>query len=405
MNISLRKFPYPFKAAFSICCDCDDIASLDTFLVVMDYFNCNTITELGKGLGLEVGNSFWFFNESTSNQLSYFKSFSKVETSFAPICRELCKSGHLDIMHTFGNFDNNSFSRKFAEIAINELIKHDLKIQTWVNHGGNSQNVGYLNNCLGSIPGTSEYHIDLCREYGLRYFCTMFLTHIIGQDALPTFNVQFMNILQKILMKTKYRRFKFPIFDLKNRLMVKTILQDGNNIWDFQRFINSWGGKKEHNLYDLCFQIKSQNINRLLKNEGFLILYTHIFDGLSSIEEFPLLVKKNMQYIAYLNKCGKLLVCTTTRLLKYNEIIKNLQYKIIKQKDEIKILINETINTLNEKYHIYPSDLNGLTFYCDYPEKVSIFLGNRIQHTQINTKDRLGKRSVSIPWLPLEYPH
>ena len=38
----------------------------------MDFLNSEKQTIYGPGLGLEVGNSFWFFNGSKSAQLSYF---------------------------------------------------------------------------------------------------------------------------------------------------------------------------------------------------------------------------------------------------------------------------------------------------------------------------------------------
>ena len=84
----------------------------------MDYLNSTSQTYFGHGLGLEVGNSFWFFNGTQTSQVSYFSRLTQRETSFAGRCRELWESGHIDTLHTFGNFDDGVFHRKYAEIAI-----------------------------------------------------------------------------------------------------------------------------------------------------------------------------------------------------------------------------------------------------------------------------------------------
>ena len=77
MNVKVRKFPYPFKCAFSISSDIDNASSLECFVHFMDFLNSTNQTIYGPGLGLEVGNSFWFFNGSKSFQLSYFEGLTK----------------------------------------------------------------------------------------------------------------------------------------------------------------------------------------------------------------------------------------------------------------------------------------------------------------------------------------
>ena len=81
----LRRFPYPFKCALSISSDMDNASSMESFIAVMDYFNSQYNTPFGTGLGLEVGNSFWFYNNSESEQLSYFDGLSENRSSLAPL--------------------------------------------------------------------------------------------------------------------------------------------------------------------------------------------------------------------------------------------------------------------------------------------------------------------------------
>ena len=61
MNVKVRKFPYPYKCAFSISSDIDNATSLEYFVHFMDFLNTDIQTIYGPGLDLEVGNSFWFF--------------------------------------------------------------------------------------------------------------------------------------------------------------------------------------------------------------------------------------------------------------------------------------------------------------------------------------------------------
>ena len=76
----------------------------------MDFLNSEKQTIYGPGLGLEVGNSFWFFNGSKSAQLSYFEGLTDKETALAPIIRLYIKSKHIDTLHSW-------------EILIEEVLK------------------------------------------------------------------------------------------------------------------------------------------------------------------------------------------------------------------------------------------------------------------------------------------
>ncbi|MFH2049352.1 MAG: hypothetical protein ABIJ12_07890, partial [bacterium] len=62
--VELRKFPYPYRAALTICSDIDQTATIDEFLTVQRYLDDTVETPFGKGLGLEIGNSYWYYNQS-----------------------------------------------------------------------------------------------------------------------------------------------------------------------------------------------------------------------------------------------------------------------------------------------------------------------------------------------------
>ena len=405
-NITLRKFPYPYRGALAICSDVDNTPSLDMYLAVMDYLNGNSETPFGKGLGLEFGNSFWFFNLTSSPQLSYFKEDGVKETSFAPHCRELLASGHIDVLHTYGNYDEGGFSRRHADISLNELIKHNAKIKVWVNHGSpmNTQNIGFLESFEGSKPDKKGYHNDLLSDYGVRFAWIGRMTHILGQDARQTVNVKIKNALQRLMFETKYRHLKNILYDAKNRLLIETELQDGNKIWDFQRWINAWGRERTLDINDLCSQLKPSNIKSLIKNEGSLIVYTHICEGLHTEKSFPKELKSNLENISLLSQEGYLFVTTTSRLLQYTKVKSLLTFETTFNNELTCLVISPFINALGEKIQLSETTLQGLTFYCQHPERIRIIFKGKDVKIKKNPPDHTGQCSVSVPWIPLEYP-
>jgi len=405
-QVNIRKFPYPYQAMFSLANDIDNTSSLQIFLEMMKLLNTSADTKLGKGFGLEIGSSFWFYNATPSSQLSYFKCISNTETSFAPYCRQLWQSGHIDSLHTYGNFDESGFERKYAELSLNVLQKYQIQIPTWVNHGNenNSQNLGLYNFQYGAIPDRITYHFDLAKSYGIRYVWSGKMTHVLGQNSKSTLNVRFKKILQILLAYTKYRQLSLKPFDLKNSLLDEIKLQDGNSVWDFQRFINNWGREQILDINDLTQQIKPININRLISNQGFLVIYTHMCEGLNSLTQFPGELYTALNHISQKFQQKKLLVATTSRLLQYSEIINNLEYNSYTENNFDIINIESYIKTLGEKFKITESFLQGVTFYCQHPGKTKVIFQKKELEIVQNPKDQTGIPSVSIPWKQLEYP-
>ena len=50
--VKLRKFPYPYKAALTICSDLDYTFTMERFLEMHRHF---------ESLGLEMGDTFWMY--------------------------------------------------------------------------------------------------------------------------------------------------------------------------------------------------------------------------------------------------------------------------------------------------------------------------------------------------------
>ena len=89
-QVGLRKFPYPYKAALAICSDIDNTETLEEFLEIQKFLNTNTMTSLGRGLGLEIGNSFLMYAPDTCC-ISFFDE----DTKTAEVITKLVKNTYL----------------------------------------------------------------------------------------------------------------------------------------------------------------------------------------------------------------------------------------------------------------------------------------------------------------------
>ncbi len=407
MKTTLRKFPFPYRAALAVSSDVDNTPSLEVYLAIMDYLNSTRQTPFGPGLGLEVGNSFWFFNATPSPQLTYFSDYGGTQTAFAYHCREFWQSGHVDILHTYGNFNEGGFQRRYAETAVEELYKRDAQLPVWVNHGTplNHQNLGPGETCYGAVPDHPAYHMDLTKSAGCRYFWRGRMTHILGQDATKTRSVRTKNSVQKILMRTKYRSvMKDVLFDPENRLLLPTVFQDDSQVYEFQRWVNAWGEIKTLDSREFGIQLRPSYLRTLIRNEGFLIVYTHFCENLELEAGPTMMLRSNLAHLQQLYAEGQLLVTTTSRLLRFKEVNAHLEYAIKPEGEGILVEIQDRLTTPVGMSHLSLNDLQGLTFYLEDPDGVQIsFRGQQVLHV-INARDHTGRRSVSIPWVPLEYP-
>jgi len=404
MKVRVRKFPYPYKCALSISSDIDNASSLEYFVQFMDFLNSEKQTIYGSGLGLEVGNSFWFFNGARSQQLSYFQGLTDKETPLAPIIRLFLKSKHIDTLHSWGNFDRGGFKRNYAEKGIEVLNKYNFNIPVWINHGINLnyQKIGDYPNMYGDDPTHPCYHTDLLSEIGLEFIWTGKVTHVIGQNGRKNFSVLSKLFIQKILKKTKYQHVKDPIYDDDNNLIRPLLLRDGNKIWEFIRFINPWGNAGELDLYEFVDQINTKNLKRLIKNQGFMILYTHFNENLFT--EIPIKLKHYLNILKKMVNRKEILMGTTSRILKYLEVSNYISYEVQELEDKVIIFIDDKMYCPIGIKSVKSSHLIGLTFYIKIPKPHKIIFKNKLYETTLNSPDQTGKESISIAWEKLEYP-
>ncbi len=417
-KITIRRHPYPFKASLSIADDLDNLNWQD-FVEIRKFLNTNLDTSMGKGLGLEIGETFWCYSLHP-DEVTYFEGCSSQESSNAPVLRELIQSGFVDCFHSFGNFSRWEnpgkpmyFNRKLAENAINELLKHNIRFDTYINHGDNFniQNVyAQLIRSEGDDPNSDAYHTDLAiREMGTKYYWAADLTAVVGQDRklrlsdyeyhLFKTGHQIKNLIKGIIGRNHKIRKVFG-----NDLLRKVKLRDGQILMEFTRYCYKYSliySPPDRNI--LKKQMSEGVLDGLEKFGGFMIIYTHfgqpvkrtskhIFDD-GLVERFNCLKQRSLN--------GQIMVTTTSRLLNYNYLINHIKWKAEKRRNGVTAIQITGLGgplKINPQYH-------GLTFYCPEPEKTIIYISDKkVDSINVNPPDYTGRKSISIPIPPLQFP-
>ena len=276
------------------------------------------------------------------------------------------------------------------------MQRHGMKISTWVNHGNpkNAQNIGDLPWFGGDDPASPAFHLDITKELGLRYFWQSQLTHLVGQNCVWTAKNRFKNTIQKaIAVKNRGRQID-PFFS--NRLVEKVQARDGSELLTFMRFINPWGKHAFTDIHNLPNQIGEPVLRELVRNKGCMILYTHLGSNRRRDSWMPPAARGCLENLARFNRDGKIFIATTTRLLRYLEMIENIRFTVRETAGgtEIHLQIPNDVD----------ADFQGLTLYCTEPGKTALFFQERSLEIQMNHPDNSGLPSISIPWRRLEFP-
>jgi hypothetical protein len=410
--------PYPYVAAMAICSDIDETESIDEFLDIQEFLNTNRQTVYGPGLGLEIGNSFWFYNQFTQLEksgktdsvvfsggddrgISIFSGTSDTLNEYSDVLIALIKAGYLDCLHSYGHFAEGGFSRALAKQALALMTKDSLRVETFVDHGGpeNQNNMGDAPSFMGDDRGKPAYHADLTMKAGFRFLWRGQLTHCIGQDG----SFSLLNTLKRWYESFQDWRNKGQDFHNDNKLVHEYTLDDGQVIFDFVRYNNPWGKYATASEPNIIHQIGPDVIDELIKNHGFMIFYTHfginpLDNGLSDSTVMAL------RYIADNAADSELLVATTTHLLNYYVNTHNLYWHTEEHNDTLDIMIDSIADAVDGSFVPTTPELQGLTFYVPDYTNLSLLIGRTPVASRVNPVDRSGRRSISIPWIPLTYP-
>jgi hypothetical protein len=404
--VELRKFPYPFISALSIASDVDKTETKEEFLEIMKFLNTETITAMGKGVGLEVGYSFWVYDGYGDTEFTLFRGTSFEPSESAGVIEDFIRAGFIDYIHTYGEFSKGGFRREFAKKAIDYLKRRGLRVEVWVNHGGesNTQQIGPLPHQRGDNPGAEEYHTDLLLSYGVRFIGRYEITHVVGQDA----GCSLLDRLKQIYEVFKYG-FKTGDWRwgsiLSNRLIYPCRLDDGSTFYSFKRFISRSGKLSRTGSKELAEQISKSILDELERKRGYMIVYTHLGDNPGYPDYIPPKTREALRYLADEYKGGRIYVTTTEKLLMYNLVHNYLDWTAYKWGNLIYIFIWGVKDPLRGYFIPTQKQLQGITFYTPSPDSTFIFIrSKRIRNISKNGPDETGRKSVSIPLHHLKFP-
>ena len=428
MHIELSKFPYPYKAALSICSDIDG-TSLDRFIRIHTFLNTTKPTPMGDGLGLSITDSFWMYDdpEIRDSAFSYFDGAQP--GAAAPVIRDFIRAGILDTMHAYGNFKNkNNFVRDRAEKALNELDKHGLKVSVWTNHGGTDsiQNIGEQSSGEGDAPDTPSYHADLLRDFGIRYYwdCERSLMTAIGQNRKAAFSDAYWrsplysggarklkasvkgaaSFADRMSMKFfDMHMVSWPVFNPQdNDLIVQDTLKDGGRIYRFRRFGLGNSDWSDH----IPVLLNPRVLKELIKNGGAAVLYVHMGDRMNpyDADAFSPETVAAMNNVARLHHNGLLWVAGTKTLLNHQLISKYLNWTADNVSEaELKIIIRQRLlSPFGEIIEV--DDLAGVTFIIPAKFDAELFFENEKIGYEALPHVNPEKRVLQIPLNNIDWP-
>jgi hypothetical protein len=404
-QVVLRKFPYPYRAAIAICSDIDNTETLGKFLEIQKFLNTREMTSMGEGVGLEIGNSFFFY-EPSDGAISYFLSGPPVRDTII----SFVKSGQIDVMHSYGK--KSDFTREDAIRSLAELRKNNSKIDVWVDHDKSKSNFGDdVTFGLGDHPDSKAYHADLTLNYGIKFVWLGRVTMIVGQSAPLTWEA-FAGIFDKdhaihssINIGKEIAKNAMGVFGSKkyamhkdNDLLRVVKLDDGNKVYEFTRFDNFWEGVSTGGTNKrLAYALSERTLKCLKDTEGYMVVYTHLGKNSDCMEPICKETQSALRNLAKESQAGNIYVTTTSRLLNYYINHKYLDWSFELGDGEVIIRINAIKDPIFGSFIPSVRNLESITFHVPNKEKTTIYLSNKkIENVRKNPPDYTGRESITI---------
>jgi hypothetical protein len=406
-NVQLRPLPYPYRAMLAICSDLDETPDRHVYWEIMRFLNTTEGTVMGPGAGLEVGNSIYF--DMPPDQFAYWNT----DDVGREMVRTLIQSGHIDCLHSYGDL---ATTRKQADRALEELARHDCKLEIWIDHGTAVTNFdpGIMQG-HGDEPCHEAYHADLTIGYGVKYVWRGRVTSITGQDVPAQLGGIFDRahplVSGRTLLKEAAKRKlaqwgngKYAMHG-PNETLRETVLRDGRPVYEFMRCNPPWAGVSSCDQGRRIGEVLTDSmLNRLIERGGTCILYTHLGKIDNPAVPFDEKAVAAFRRLADEAHAGRILVTTTRRLLGYRRALREIEFKSTMDEQGLHINVY-TRAEQNAPGRLSDADLDGMTFYVPDPEATRITINRQAAaDLKLNPPDYTGQPSVSLAWRALEFP-
>ncbi len=408
-DISLRPFPYPYRAGFALCSDID-FCTRDVFVAAHRFLNSEK-----DGLGLPVADSFFGIGQ-IPGQMAYFLDDGKTPSKDAEFIRQAIECGLIDCLHTWGDFNfqkpDSLFLRILAQNLVDEFERHDLKIRAWINHGDscNLQNMhARLNlNYRGDKPDQPYYTADLMKRIGIRYYWWSELMPwplsgiqgISSPYVWPRVATVALKNMMKVVLNRRYSRRKArQIVELAAPFR----LADMTRIIGFSRYHfhpeGIWTSPTRENIH---LSLSPKILDNLVQKAGYLILYSHLGLPMNPKGDiFPDEEKKVLTYLSDQYHGGNIWVAPTVDILNFWMMSRYLKWRVEKEGNQFTIHLESLDDPVTEKRLPEKDEVAGLSFYSPRPDQTRICLEGNILETTVNLPDHTNMGSVSIPVKPV----
>ncbi|GAB5389376.1 MAG: hypothetical protein Alpg2KO_23440 [Alphaproteobacteria bacterium] len=389
--VSIRPFPYPFRAMMAISTDIDSTTT-DNLRYIHRVLKADPLKP-----PLDVADSVWGFATGAhkGNQIAFYDMKSGNLTPYWKELKYYINNKWIDTLHTWGNFSltasgGNDFTRAYAE-KVHDLFKREgISFKVWVNHGdeGNIQNFGNARYMQGDRPKSDAYHTDLMLDLGVKY----------------------------AWMAPDHRT-------VSHKSMLRPLeLKDGNKIWGFPRYhsydvteedraqyveanCKFWGADQKNAVLwytdQIHMQIQKRHLDHLVENQEFSIATQHLGYVKYSDNAFLPQALAAFDQMRDYEAAGKVKIAATSRLLEYNRVREFVKYEVIDLEDRQVINITHIDDpVLGRQDSPDIETLAGLTFYCDSPGKCFIAVNGTLlkaSRIQRNDHDGIGY-SIGVKW-------
>ena len=406
--ISLKEYPYPYKAALSISNDIDGNHTLDEFLTIQEFLNTNNMTEIGSGLGLEIGNSFFPIASETDF------AFLSPNIEDKRVIRDLINLGYIDFIHSFNTASDKSEIYRIMD----SLSANHINLDIWINHSGAQNNLGYHPGFVGDNEESNFYHTDQSmKRLGYNFYWQHAVSGIVGQgrpisvssffDGLdyhkPFKTFYHYTLLELIKYGLSLTGNKEYMMRKSNDLVIVSNLDDGQPIFEFTRSNFGYTGIWESATADgLSSSLRESILQRLIKGGGYAIIYTH----LGRNNGFPFLsddTKEALGRLAQHYRAGNIWVTTSAKLLNYYVNKFYLNWKTEVHGDSVDIIIENIVDPVRGEFIPDITDLQSVTFNSKYPAKTRVFINDkRVTDIQYNYPEDLSGNSLTIKSIALQ---
>jgi hypothetical protein len=397
-NIALLAAPYPYRCMLAICSDLDETVSGDVYFHTMDYLNSSRMTPFGQGLGLETGNSMYFY--MPPEQFAYWNTGDEERATV----RELMQSGHIDCFHSFGDL---AVDRAEIESTLNHLDSHGCKMRTWIDHAVAPSNFGGdIMNGYGDVASSAVYHADLTLSFGVEYVWIGRVTSMQGQDAPVSLAgiwkgsrpLKSLETVAKECIKVGFGSLgnRKYAFHSRNRLLRENRLRDGQPVLEFMRCNPHPGGVSfGDNSAGLGDALTDDFLDRLTKRRAKAIVYTHLGKKIDEKKGFAEGTRHALEKLADRAQRNEILVSTGTRMLDFAKLLRCASWssRQVGETCEISVELNAAL----------PS-YAGLSFECDSMPRISLLIDGQPVAAEHHKEVSEGRDVVCVPWVGLDYP-